>query len=126
MNAAPLKAGLNGSAAAVPPRWQLPPSFDTLCRNRLRQNTSLGPWQDKIKVKRLVDGIAPGLVVAKVLFVAGRASQITAAVLGRLPANYVVKANHGSQMTVLGKRRQHLAGCVTPTVRSRCDCLNSS
>jgi len=52
-------------------------------------------------VKSLVNGRVPGIRVARTLFVADTAGDITPEVVGRMSGNYVVKASHGSQMTVL-------------------------
>ena len=91
--------------------------FDRFCRDRMIGNVSLGRWQDKFEVKSIVARLAPGLRQPELLFTALDASEITEAALHALPLRYVMKANHGSQMTVVVDAG--VARCVQTTVAKR-------
>jgi len=81
--------------------WEMKRSLDYHCQKEVKGNASLWAWQDKVGAKVLAARAMPGLRMAKTLFVAETAEAITDEVVARIPGNYVIKAAHGSQMTML-------------------------
>jgi hypothetical protein len=80
------------------------PSFDNVCNDTQRFNPNFSkvhPYQDKAKVKQIVQEWAPDLRIAETIAVVRDSNQITAAMVKKLPQQYVVKGTHGSSMTII-------------------------
>jgi hypothetical protein len=86
------------------------PTFGKIC-TRNKRNASLGPVQDKVSVKELVAQWEPSLRVARLYRAVYVADEINSEMLASLPPEFIVKASHGSTMTLLIRDGGRAASC---------------
>lgn len=81
--------------------WDAEMGYDQYCRENERAVTGRGPWVDKYAAKEQVVRAVPGIRTTRTLFVTDDPTQFTQELLKSFPNKYVVKATHGSQMTLM-------------------------
>ena len=81
--------------------WDAEKGYDQYCRENQRNVDGRGPWIDKYEAKEMVRSVVPHIRTTRTLFVTDNPGDFTPQLLSSFPSNYVVKATHGSQMTVL-------------------------